>query len=166
MLHKATSPYQAAAGAHAIVVLTEWDEFKSLPPHAHLVRSSLTAAYNYQQLFDNMLKPAFLFDGRLILDHAALLKIGFDVRVLGNLPSVHPIPACRFTPSARLRSPHNICFCLHHVATHGIASKRINDQRRLSFSFQENVQSRGRCVAPAHRSKPGRLCAFLAEALA
>merc|ERR1712050_325602 len=47
----------AAAGAHAIVVLTEWDEFKK---------------YNYRTFYDKMLKPAFLFDGRNMLDHAEL----------------------------------------------------------------------------------------------
>jgi len=63
-------PYEAAKDAHAIIVLTEWDEFKE---------------YDYQRLFDNMLKPAFLFDGRLILDHAKLQKIGFEVHAIGKV---------------------------------------------------------------------------------
>ena len=47
-------PYTCLKGAHALVVCTEWDEFKDL---------------DYQNIYDNMLKPAFAFDGRLILDH-------------------------------------------------------------------------------------------------
>jgi UDPglucose 6-dehydrogenase len=31
-----------------------------------------------------MLKPAFIFDGRLILDHARLKAIGFRVEVIGK----------------------------------------------------------------------------------
>lgn len=63
------SAYEAASGADAIVVLTEWDEFKAL---------------NYGKIFSSMNKPAFLFDGRLILDHSKLKEIGFDVHVIGK----------------------------------------------------------------------------------
>ena len=63
------SAYAAAAGAHAIAVLTEWDEFKTL---------------DYQKIYDSMAKPAFLFDGRNICDHDALRKIGFDVYAIGK----------------------------------------------------------------------------------
>lgn len=62
-------PYTAAEGAHAVVILTEWDEFKDL---------------DYQRIFDSMLKPAFLFDGRLILDHQKLKAIGFRVEAIGK----------------------------------------------------------------------------------
>ena len=37
------------------------------------------AEYDYSRIYASMLKPAFLFDGRLILDHAALKTIGFEV---------------------------------------------------------------------------------------
>ncbi|GFR44190.1 hypothetical protein Agub_g5373 [Astrephomene gubernaculifera] len=59
----------AAEGAHAICVLTEWDEFKT---------------YDYQAMYDKMVKPAFIFDGRNILDHAKLREIGFIVYALGK----------------------------------------------------------------------------------
>jgi UDPglucose 6-dehydrogenase len=62
-------PMEAARGAHAICVLTEWDEFKS---------------YDYQAVYDAMVKPAFVFDGRNILDHAKLREIGFIVYALGK----------------------------------------------------------------------------------
>ena len=52
---------EAAAGSHAICVLTEWDEFKGL---------------DYQTIYDSMVKPAFIFDGRNILDHAKLRWVG------------------------------------------------------------------------------------------
>jgi UDPglucose 6-dehydrogenase len=69
-----TSPdaYSACDGAHALCTLTEWDEFKTL---------------DYERIFKSMAKPAFIFDGRNILDHDALRKIGFEVHAIG-----HPDP--------------------------------------------------------------------------
>jgi UDPglucose 6-dehydrogenase len=64
-----TDPYEAAKGAHAIAVLTEWDEFKT---------------YDWQRIYNNMLKPAHIFDGRNILDHKELIKIGFKVKAIGK----------------------------------------------------------------------------------
>ena len=64
-----TDPYACAEGAHAVCVLTEWDEFKG---------------YDYQRLYDSMVKPAFIFDGRNVLDHEALRKVGFIVYALGH----------------------------------------------------------------------------------
>jgi UDPglucose 6-dehydrogenase len=69
---KATSfedPYEACHNAHAIAVLTEWDEF---------------ITYDWQRIYDNMQKPAFVFDGRNILNGAQLEKIGFVYRAIGN----------------------------------------------------------------------------------
>ena len=63
------SALAAATGAHAIAVVTEWDEF---------------ATYDYQALYDVMAKPAFVFDGRNVLDHSALRAIGFEVYVIGR----------------------------------------------------------------------------------
>ena len=60
--------YAACKDAHAIAVLTEWDEFK---------------AYDWQKIYDNMLKPAFVFDGRNILNKEALEKIGFIYQGIG-----------------------------------------------------------------------------------
>ncbi|MBN1864449.1 MAG: nucleotide sugar dehydrogenase [Victivallales bacterium] len=62
-------PYEAAKDAHAIMVVTEWGQFKN---------------YDYKKIFDSMKKPAFIFDGRNILDHKALRKIGFNVFPLGR----------------------------------------------------------------------------------
>ena len=64
-----TDPYEACKDAHAIAVLTEWDEFK---------------AYDWQKIYDNMLKPAFVFDGRNILDGKELEKIGFKYQGIGK----------------------------------------------------------------------------------
>merc|ERR1712050_62945 len=63
------SPEKAVDGAHALVVLTEWDEFK---------------AYPYQDFFAKMMKPAFIFDGRGILNHRALEDVGFEVHAIGK----------------------------------------------------------------------------------
>ncbi|MGV3704161.1 MAG: UDP-glucose 6-dehydrogenase [Arcticibacter sp.] len=62
-------PYEACKGAHAIAVLTEWDEFKT---------------YDWQKIYDNMLKPANVFDGRNILDAKQLRAIGFKVSSIGS----------------------------------------------------------------------------------
>ncbi|KAM7538009.1 hypothetical protein Aperf_G00000071399 [Anoplocephala perfoliata] len=62
------SPMEAAVNSHAIVICTEWDEFKTL---------------DFQSLYDVMCKPAWLFDGRLIANHQKLRKIGFHVKAIG-----------------------------------------------------------------------------------
>merc|ERR1711902_290772 len=62
-------PDETVAGAHAIVVLTEWDEFKNYP---------------YQDFHAKMMKPAFMFDGRGILNHRGLEEIGFEVHAIGK----------------------------------------------------------------------------------
>ncbi|MBI9021107.1 MAG: UDP-glucose 6-dehydrogenase [Verrucomicrobia bacterium] len=67
-------PYKAAEGAHAIALMTEWKEYKTL---------------DYQKIFDSMEKPAFLFDGRNHLDHQALHDIGFNVYSIGKAALKH-----------------------------------------------------------------------------
>lgn len=63
------SPYEACKEAHAIAVLTEWDEF---------------VHYDWQKIYDGMQKPAFVFDGRNILDGVALEAIGFVYQGIGS----------------------------------------------------------------------------------
>lgn len=70
-LHFEEDPYKAAEGAHAIAVLTEWDQFKEL---------------DYQRIYQSMEKPAFIFDGRNLLDSKALCEIGFNVYPIGKVP--------------------------------------------------------------------------------
>jgi len=65
---------EAVRDAHCIVVLTEWDEFITLP---------------FDRFYAIMQKPAFIFDGRNILDHAALFALGFDVHSIGRRPLCH-----------------------------------------------------------------------------
>jgi UDPglucose 6-dehydrogenase len=62
-------PYEATSKAHAIAILTEWSEF---------------TAYNWQLIYNQMYKPAFLFDGRNLLDHKKLVDIGFRVKAIGK----------------------------------------------------------------------------------
>jgi UDPglucose 6-dehydrogenase len=64
-----STPEEAVDGAHAIVILTEWDEFKT---------------YKYDVFYSKMMKPAFLFDGRNLLDHVGLQKVGFEVHAIGK----------------------------------------------------------------------------------
>ena len=65
----ANNPYEACNNAHAIAVLTEWDEFKT---------------YDWQKIYDSMLKPAFVFDGRNLLEREVLEKIGFVYQAIGS----------------------------------------------------------------------------------
>lgn len=64
-------PYIAAQNAHAIAILTEWSQFCDL---------------DYQKIYNSMKKPAFLYDGRNILDHKRLHTIGFNVFATGKPP--------------------------------------------------------------------------------
>lgn len=64
-----SNPYMAMEGAHAIAVLTEWDEFKT---------------YDWQRIYNSMQKPAFVFDGRNVLDREVLEKIGFEYKEIGS----------------------------------------------------------------------------------
>ncbi|CAG0920021.1 unnamed protein product [Notodromas monacha] len=61
--------YDAVNGCHGLVVCTEWDLFKSL---------------DFLRIYETMLKPAFLFDGRKFLDHEKLDDIGFNVHTIGR----------------------------------------------------------------------------------
>jgi UDPglucose 6-dehydrogenase len=62
-------PYRAVQGAHALAILTEWEEYKRL---------------DFQRIFNAMEKPAFVFDGRNILDHHGLFEMGFNVYPIGK----------------------------------------------------------------------------------
>lgn len=63
------NPYEACKDAHAVAILTEWDEFKD---------------YDWQKIYDSMLKPAFIFDGRNLLDAAKMKEIGFVYQAIGS----------------------------------------------------------------------------------
>ena len=63
------NPIEATAEAHAIAILTEWDEFKG---------------YDWKKIYDCMLKPAFVFDGRRLLDSHKMNSIGFNYYKLGQ----------------------------------------------------------------------------------
>ena len=63
------NPYEACEKAHAIAVLTEWDEF---------------VTYDWKKIYDSMQKPAFVFDGRNILNKEELENIGFVYKGIGG----------------------------------------------------------------------------------
>jgi len=67
-------PYAAASGAHALAVLTEWEQYTRL---------------DFERILASMVKPAFIFDGRNILDHARLYEMGFNVFAIGKPAHTH-----------------------------------------------------------------------------
>jgi UDPglucose 6-dehydrogenase len=67
-------PYKAAEGAHALALMTDWAEYKTL---------------DYARIYERMSKPAFVFDGRNCLDHRRLFDIGFNVCPIGKKPLSH-----------------------------------------------------------------------------
>lgn len=71
-IHCAKDPYEAVKDSHAVLVMTEWDEFKT---------------YDYKKIFELMKKPAYIFDGRNILNGKQLESIGFDVYQIGKQES-------------------------------------------------------------------------------
>jgi UDPglucose 6-dehydrogenase len=64
-----SSPYEALKDAHAVAIMTEWDEFKT---------------YDWEKIYSNMKKPAFIFDGRNILDKTEMKHIGFEYYAIGQ----------------------------------------------------------------------------------
>jgi UDPglucose 6-dehydrogenase len=67
-------PYVATQDAHAIALLTDWAEYRHL---------------DYERIFKGMVQPAFVFDGRNLLDHHKLYEIGFNVYPTGKAPMSH-----------------------------------------------------------------------------
>merc|ERR1712166_1408572 len=80
-------PYEAAADAHAVLICTEWDQYKTL---------------DYQRIFDSMKRPAHIFDGRRMVCSAKMNDIGFKTYVIGEPDLVR----LGLMPSARPRSPN------------------------------------------------------------
>ncbi len=64
-----TEPYKAMEEAHAVAILTEWDEFKS---------------YDWERIYNDMKKPAFVFDGRALLNREKLTNLGFKLYTIGR----------------------------------------------------------------------------------
>ena len=69
LLKIVNDPIKASEDAHAIAILTEWDEFKT---------------YDWEAIYDKMLKPAFVFDGRRLLDKETMEAKGFEYYKIGQ----------------------------------------------------------------------------------
>ncbi len=69
LLKVVNDPIKASEEAHAIAILTEWDEFKN---------------YDWESIYKKMLKPAFVFDGRRLLEKEDMQKIGFEYYKIGQ----------------------------------------------------------------------------------
>ncbi|KAK0178384.1 hypothetical protein PV328_002334 [Microctonus aethiopoides] len=77
-IHVYQDAYSAVENTHALVLCTEWDEFIEL---------------DYEKIYSQMTKPAYIFDGRKILDHTRLQNIGFIVQTIGK--RLNRIPVSR-----------------------------------------------------------------------
>lgn len=64
-----STPTEAVLDAHAIAILTEWDEFKS---------------YDWATIKVQMKKPSFVFDGRKLLSSQDMKALGFDYYAIGE----------------------------------------------------------------------------------
>lgn len=63
------SPYEALKDAHAVAILTDWAEFSEL---------------DFEKIYEIMEKPAFIFDGRNVVNQQALYELGFNVFQIGK----------------------------------------------------------------------------------
>lgn len=68
-LSSENDPYKAVEDAHALAIITEWDEFKT---------------YDWKKIYASMSKPAYIFDGRNLLDKQELETIGFSYKGIGQ----------------------------------------------------------------------------------
>ena len=62
------SATEACDQSHCIAILTEWDEFKNI---------------DFEMVYQSMIKPAILFDGRNLLDLEKIRSIGFIAKGIG-----------------------------------------------------------------------------------
>ncbi|HAL50657.1 MULTISPECIES: nucleotide sugar dehydrogenase [Sphingobacterium] len=69
LLKVVNDPYTAFGDAYAVAILTEWDEFK---------------AYDWALIKNLMKRPAFVFDGRRILDAVKMADMGFEYYSIGE----------------------------------------------------------------------------------
>lgn len=73
-IHLLSDPYEAAKGCYALAIMTEWKLYKEL---------------DYEKIYNTMMHPAFIFDGRNLLDHQRLYETGFNVYPIGKPPLTH-----------------------------------------------------------------------------
>lgn len=110
-----SDPYEACQSAHALVICTEWDMFKvpvTFYYYFYFFKCFVFEEYvrkhfnshiclippqelDYDKIYKNMLKPAFMFDGRRVLDHLHphLQSLGFQVRFTKK--KVPTPPSCK-----------------------------------------------------------------------
>lgn len=72
----ASSMQEACKDAEAVVICTDWDEFRE------------ATAEDWAEIYKNMKKPAFLFDGRSVVDAKVIRSVGFKVHTVGKGPLI------------------------------------------------------------------------------
>jgi len=73
----ASTAEDAARNAHAVAILTEWDQFR-------YPSSGAASAVDYSAIYRDMAKPAFIFDGRRVTSLEALRRLGFVAYGIGS----------------------------------------------------------------------------------
>ena len=61
--------FLACKNSHAVVIMTEWDEF---------------VFFDWKKIYSSLVKPANIFDGRNILDKKQMETIGFKFFGIGK----------------------------------------------------------------------------------
>lgn len=102
------SAYAASKDAHALVICTDWNDFKVVNVPAAGTESSCPTVrtepflfssgiqdLDYDRMYSQMIKPAFVFDGRNVVDVERLQKIGFHVEKIGRQSSHQKIASVR-----------------------------------------------------------------------
>jgi UDPglucose 6-dehydrogenase len=69
-----SDPYEAAKDCHALAIMTEWQLYKKL---------------DYEKIYNTMMHPAFIFDGRNLLDYKRLYEKGYNVYSIAKTPLTH-----------------------------------------------------------------------------
>lgn len=142
------SALDACKQKEAVVIATEWKEFKEI---------------DWTTVYSQMSKPAFVFDGRMILDAEALRNIGFTVRVLSHSGPPHACGVCSLfialttccTRRSRSSGAATVC------NSSGLQSHRTSRDRRggLSPSCHRSPGFRALLpLPPLKRCKMGARC--------
>lgn len=114
--------------------------------HKHTLKSDLSVSpqeLDYEKIYKKMLKPAFIFDGRRVLDHLHphLQNIGFQVSGQGHSRKTHTFHKCLGKSTAHKFTREERCLVCEQVKYfeegHAIKTSAVN--RKLQESFHPQL---------------------------